>query len=87
MRRWLAWGCDAPAACGKQDAGCVETDRARAKAARSGLMVPWGWEPSSKGVGQAADELRRALQAEGGYDVKAATLLRACWACCAKTTR
>ena len=47
----------------------MQTDPPSAKLTAGALMVPWGWN-GAKGVGKAAEELQRALLAEGAKDVK-----------------
>ena len=60
-----------PAACGKSEPGCVESDLARSRAARSGYMVPWSFSPS-KPAASAAAELQRELKALGARAVDVA---------------
>ena len=62
----------APRACAPSELGCLQSDRARATAARTAYMVPWT-APSSLGADAAAVQLQRALRAEGGTEIRVAS--------------
>ena len=64
-----------PAACTDAEPGCIQTDAARAKAARSGMMMPWSWPEGkflngARALQTASEQLTGALKAEGAFDIK-----------------